>query len=167
MIYIDNRQEKFEVTNDFEKTLQQVIDYTIKKETDLDDYQVSMIFVDNEEIKNINNVQRNIDKETDVLSFPMLEYDEEKVYKECYLDYDFDDSYFDEDSLVLGDIVLSLEKVEQQSREFNHSFIREAAYLTVHSVLHLLGYDHMDEDDKIRMRKKEEELLNGLKIFRE
>lgn len=167
MIYIDNRQEKFQVTKDFEQTLEEVIDYAVKRETDLEDYQISVIFVENEEIRKINNAQRNIDRETDVLSFPMLEYEQQKVYKECYLNYDFDDSYFDEDSLILGDVVLSLEKVQEQSTEFNHSFIREAAYLTVHSVLHLLGYDHMDEDDKIKMRKREEEILSGLKIFRE
>ena len=71
------------------------------------------------------------------------------------------------DELVLGDIVLSLEKALEQSREFNHSFEREASYLVVHSVLHLLGYDHMVDEDKVIMRKREEEILNKLNITRE
>ena len=74
---------------------------------------------------------------------------------------------FDGEELVLGDIVLSLEKALEQSLEFNHSFEREASYLVVHSVLHLLGYDHMEEEDKVIMRKREEEILNELNITRE
>ena len=76
-------------------------------------------------------------------------------------------SDFDGEELVLGDIVLSLEKALEQSLEFNHSFEREASYLVVHSVLHLLGYDHMEEEDKVIMRKREEEILNELNITRE
>ena len=68
---------------------------------------------------------------------------------------------------MLGDIVLSLEKALEQSREFNHSFEREASYLVVHSVLHLLGYDHMEDEEKVIMRKREEEILNKLNITRE
>lgn len=126
-----------------------------------------MLFVDNEEIREINSDTRNIDRETDVLSFPMLDYDDKKVFKEIYKEYKFSQSDFDGDELVLGDIVLSLEKALEQSIEFNHSFEREASYLVVHSVLHLLGYDHMEEEDKIIMRKREEEILNKLNITRE
>ena len=68
---------------------------------------------------------------------------------------------------MLGDVVLSLERALEQSKEFNHSFEREASYLVVHSILHLLGYDHMEEDDKVIMRKREEEILNKLNITRE
>ena len=123
--------------------------------------------MDNEEIREINNDTRNIDRETDVLSFPMLDYEDKKVFKEMYKNYKFSQSDFDGDELVLGDVVLSLEKALEQSREFNHSFEREASYLVVHSILHLLGYDHMEENDKIVMRKREEEILNKLNITRE
>ena len=109
---------------------------------------------------------RGIDKETDVLSFPMLDYPKDKVYKESYKDFNFDETYMDGDDLVLGDIVLSLEKALEQSKEYDHSFEREASYLVVHSVLHLLGYDHMEEKEKKKMRKREEEILNKLNISR-
>ena len=75
-------------------------------------------------------------------------------------------SDLDGEELVLGDIVLSLEKALEQSKEYNHSFEREASYLVVHSVLHLLGYDHMKDDEKIIMRKREEEILGKLNILR-
>ena len=84
-----------------------------------------------------------------------------------YKNYEFSQSDFDGEELVLGDVVLSLERALEQSKEFNHSFEREASYLVVHSILHLLGYDHMEEDDKVIMRKREEEILNKLNITRE
>ena len=125
-----------------------------------------MLFVDNEEIREINNETRGIDRATDVLSFPMLDYQDKKVFKEMYKDNNFDITFMDGEELVLGDIVLSLERALEQSREYNHSFERESCYLVVHSVLHLLGYDHMEEDDKKIMRKREEDILGKLYITR-
>ncbi|MEG0641360.1 MAG: rRNA maturation RNase YbeY [Clostridium sp.] len=165
MIYIDNRQEKIEVTEDIMCTIEKIIDYALKEEGVNCGYEISVIFVDNENIKQINNEQRNIDKVTDVLSFPMLEYSCGEVYKKLYKDYKFDDSYYDDGNLVLGDIALSLERAQEQSIEYCHSFIREVCYLTIHSILHLLGYDHMG-DDKIIMREREEDILNKFKISR-
>lgn len=167
MIYWDNRQSKIEVTEELKNILFKTIETALKEEEVTQKCELSLLFVDNDEIREINRENRNIDRETDVLSFPMLEYEEEKVFKEMYKNYEFDASFLDGDTLVLGDIVLSLEKAEQQSKEFNHSFYREASYLVVHSVLHLLGYDHMEEDDKKRMRKREEEILNSLDIRRD
>ncbi|WP_138204767.1 rRNA maturation RNase YbeY [Haloimpatiens lingqiaonensis] len=166
MLYIDNRQEKIIVDEQFESTLENIIKYTLKEEKVNLECEISILFVDNEAIREINNEQRGIDRETDVLSFPMLDYPEGKVYKEVYLENSFDDSYFDEGKLVLGDIVLSLEKGQVQSEEYGHSFLRECCYLTVHSVLHLLGYDHMIEEDKRKMREREEEILNKFNIIR-
>ena len=84
-----------------------------------------------------------------------------------YLNYEFDETFKDGDELVLGDIVLSLERALEQSIEYNHSFEREASYLVVHSVLHLLGYDHMEEDEKKIMRSEEEKkILNKMNIVR-
>lgn len=166
MIFIDNRQDKVKLSKKDEETLLSVIDYALKEEGVKVPYEVSVIFIDNEKIREINNETRKVDKATDVLSFPMLEYPEGKVYKEVYISYEFDDSFFDDGNLVLGDMALSLEKCEEQSKEFNHSFIRECAYLTVHSILHLLGYDHMEDKDKDRMRKREEEILNNFDLQR-
>ena len=167
MIYVDNRQEKIKVDDKLENDLKNVIEFALKEEEVEVPCEVSLLFVDNEEIREINNETRNIDRETDVLSFPMLDYEDKKVFKEMYKNYKFSQSDFDGDELVLGDVVLSLEKALEQSREFNHSFEREASYLVVHSILHLLGYDHMEENDKIVMRKREEEFLNKLNITRE
>ncbi|MCR3758191.1 rRNA maturation RNase YbeY [Clostridium felsineum] len=166
MIYIDNRQKSIKVEESLENTLKEVIDYALKEEGVKIDYEVSVIFVDNETIRQINKENRNVDKVTDVLSFPMLDYDEDKVFKDMYTEYEFEDEYFDCGNLVLGDIALSLEKAEEQSTEYGHSFLREATYLTVHSVLHLMGYDHMVEEDKMKMRKREEEILLHFDIKR-
>lgn len=166
MIFTENRQRMIEVEETFINKIEAVIDYTLKAEKMSLDYEISVIFVDNAEIKEINSKFRNIDRETDVLSFPMLEYLPGCVYKEMYLNEKFDESYYDDGKLVLGDIALSLEKAFEQSKEYGHSFEREATYLTVHSVLHLLGYDHIIEVDKIKMRQREEEILDSLNITR-
>lgn len=166
MIYVDNRQEKIEVSEILIENLKKVIEFTLREEEVDVECEVSLLFVDNEEIREINNETRSIDRETDVLSFPMLEYQDKKVFKQLYKNYEFSQSDFDGNELVLGDIVLSLEKTLEQSKEFNHSYEREASYLVVHSVLHLLGYDHMEEEDKVIMRSREEEILNKLNITR-
>lgn len=166
MIYTDNRQEKIEVTEELVKELEETIKFALKEEEVVVPVEVSLLFVDNDEIREINRETRNIDRATDVLSFPMLDYPKDSVYKDVYKDYKFDETYMDGEELVLGDIVLSLEKALEQSKEYNHSFKREASYLVVHSVLHLLGYDHMEEEEKKIMRKREEEILGQLDIKR-
>ncbi|NEZ45712.1 rRNA maturation RNase YbeY [Clostridium niameyense] len=166
MIFIDNRQDKIEVTEEFTNKIKKIIDYALREEKVDIDYEVSVIFIDNENIKEINKECRNIDKATDVLSFPMLDYEEGKVFKDIYLNYEFDESDLDEGNLVLGDIALSLERAKEQSEEFGHSFLREACYLTIHSVLHLLGYDHMEQEEKGIMRKREENILEKFNLER-
>lgn len=166
MIFIDNRQSKIEVSDEIEKNIVNIIEYALQEEKVNIPCEVSIIFVDNEKIKEINNENRNIDKVTDVLSFPMLDYEKGKVFKDIYKDFNFSYVDLDDGSLVLGDIVLSLEKAKEQSLEFNHSFIREVIYLTIHSVLHLLGYDHMEEDEKSVMRKREEQILEKFHLTR-
>ncbi|MCR1933845.1 rRNA maturation RNase YbeY [Clostridium tepidum] len=166
MIYIDNRQDKVEINEDFKNKIKEIIDYALKEEKVNLDYEISVVFIDNNNIKEINKEYRNIDKVTDVLSFPMLDYEEGKVFKDLYLNYEFDESDLDEGNLVLGDIALSLEKAKEQSKEFGHSFLRETCYLTIHSVLHLLGYDHMEEKDKTIMRQREEEILKNFNLQR-
>lgn len=166
MLYTDNRQNKKDVNEEFVEIINKVCDYALEEEEVEVPYQISVLFVDNDEIKEINRETRGIDKATDVLSFPMLDYPKDKVFKEVYKNKQFDEIYLDGEELVLGDIVLSLEKAMEQSEEYNHSYEREAAYLVVHSILHLLGYDHMEEDEKKIMRKREEEILEGLNITR-
>lgn len=167
MLYTDNRQNKLEVSEEFVNKLNEVCKFTLKEEEVDRECQISLLFVDNNEIKVINEETRGIMKETDVLSFPMLDYENGKVYKNEYIGYEFDETYMDGDELVLGDMVLSLEKALEQSLEYNHSYEREVSYLIVHSILHLLGYDHMEEDDKKIMREREEKILNKLKIIRQ
>ena len=166
MIYFDNRQNKINVNDEFVKQIEEVIDFALKEEEVNIPYEISLLFVDNDEIRDINRDNRGIDKATDVLSFPMLEYEDNKVFKDIYLNFQFNEVYLDGEDLVLGDIVLSLEKALEQSVEYNHSFAREASYLVVHSVLHLLGYDHMEDVEKKIMRTREEEILNKLNIHR-
>lgn len=167
MLYTDNRQNKLEVSQEFINKLNDVCNFTLKEEGVEGEYQISLLFVDNNEIKEINEETRGINKATDVLSFPMLDYENGKVYKDMYIGYEFDETYMDGNELVLGDMVLSLERALEQSIEYNHTYEREVCYLVVHSILHLLGYDHMEEDEKLIMRSREEEILNKLNIIRE
>lgn len=167
MIYIDNRQSKFEVTEEFENALKNTIKFALKEESVDKECEISLLFVDNDQIKEINNETRQIDKATDVLSFPMLDYPDQKVYKDVYTGKELNRTYFNDEELVLGDIVLSLERADEQRIEFNHSFNRECSYLVIHSILHLLGYDHMQDEEKKVMRAREEEILTKLNITRE
>ena len=118
------------------------------------DASVSVTLCDNEYIKVLNNKYRGVDKHTDVLSFPMYE-DGDFDYSECI------------SGAMLGDIVISLEKAFEQSKEYNHSFEREVCFLVCHSTFHLLGYDHDTEENTKQMREKEEYILNKLNITRE
>ena len=111
----------------------------------------SVSFVDREEIKELNSTYRGVDKVTDVLSFPQFE----------------DFSEFPEDQIIcLGDIVICEDRAKEQAEEFGHSYEREIIYLFTHSVLHILGYDHMDEEEKAEMREREEEVMTELKLKR-
>ena len=166
MLYTDNRQDKIEVNDELINIINEVCEQSLKAEEMNVPYQISLLFVDNEEIREINRDTRGMDKATDVLSFPMLEYPKDKVFKDVYKDTKFNEIYLDGDELVLGDMVLSLERAKEQSIEYNHSFNREVCYLVVHSILHLLGYDHMEDEEKNRMREREEEILGNLNITR-
>lgn len=118
---------------------------------------INIILTNPEEIRKINKEYRNIDKETDVLSFPMFEKEEIKEILQTKLN-NID---------VLGDVIVSIDKVYEQAKEYNHSFEREFAYMLVHGFYHLMGYDHMQDDEKEEMREKEENILNKLNITRQ
>ena len=113
--------------------------------------EISLTLVSLEEIRELNRDYRDVDRETDVLSFPQFE---------CVEDM----PEFGE--LCLGDVVICLDKVEEQAKELGHSFERELIYLFVHSLLHLLGYDHMEEDEKQEMRKREEQVMTAIDLNR-
>ena len=160
-LIIENIQERIELSEDIRATIKLCADKTLEYEDCDFDAEISVTICDNEQIREINAEQRGIDKPTDVLSFPMLEFDENG---------DAQDAGFDMDGelVMLGDIVISAERALEQANEFGHSFRREIAFLTVHSMLHLLGYDHVtsEEEEKV-MFKKQDEILDLLGITRE
>ncbi|WP_312651047.1 rRNA maturation RNase YbeY [Proteiniclasticum sp.] len=167
MITVENEQKFVEVGEDLIKAIEETIEFTLEDQRVSYEGEVSVLLVDNETIQEINRENRNIDKPTDVLSFPMIDYEEGKTFTDLYADHDFGVEYFDGDALVLGDIVISMEKAAEQAMEYGHSLKREVCYLTVHSVLHLLGYEHMNDEEKQVMRGTEERILNELKITRD
>ncbi|MDY2793869.1 MAG: rRNA maturation RNase YbeY [Peptostreptococcus porci] len=150
-IILDNRQDDKEISEDLLKKIEKVIVACLEYEDYSDDYEVSLSFVTNDEIKNLNRDFRNIDKVTDVLSFPMLSDDDFEIEYEEY---------------SLGDIVISVDRAEQQAIEYDHSFEREICFLVCHSMFHLLGYDHMQEDEAEEMHTKEKNVLDSLGITR-
>lgn len=158
-IIFEDNQEKVEVHDGLYDLIERVANTVLEQEAFAHECEVSVLFVDDEEIRTYNHEHRGIDKATDVLSFPMLEYDEDgEILSE---DVGFGDV------LLLGDIVLSLEHAEAQAQEYGHSFEREVGFLTAHSMLHLLGYDHEeDEESRLCMREKEEKALSALGLVR-
>ena len=142
-----------------------VISETLDYEECPYEVQVNIILTSNEEIQQINLEQRGIDAPTDVLSFPMIEY----AYPSDFTVLETDGfESFDPDTgeLILGDIVISVDKVIEQAEKYNHGVKREYAFLIAHSMLHLFGYDHMDEVESEHMEFKQDEILNRLNITR-
>lgn len=148
----------------YENVIKLVVDECFKTEKiDSTNLYVSITLTNPEEIEKINMQYRNIDRPTDVLSFPMFEKEDlEKI-----IHNDVDNDVFNQQEDILGDIVISIPKVYEQAEEYGHSFERELAYMVVHGFYHLMGYDHIDEEDKKVMRQKEENILGNLGINRE
>lgn len=145
----------FEIINNYNDdiieldTLNNYIKFIVKKEK-LETCVFNIILVDDDYIHKLNKEYRNIDRVTDVISFALEDNDND----------------YESDFRVLGDIYISIDTAYRQAREYNHSNLREICFLATHGILHLLGYDHMDEEDEIIMFKKQEELLNAYKIQR-
>jgi len=152
-VLIDNRTD-FDIT-EYEKLFNDVIAESLRYEEFDSECEVSLSIVDNDEIKDINKQFRNIDAPTDVLSFPLLTFEEDEV---CDVN--------ENDEIMLGDIIISIDRAKEQAEEFGHGLVRELAFLTAHSMLHLLGYDHMVEEEEKIMFAKQEEILNNLGIRR-
>lgn len=149
-ILFDNRAG-VSLSDEFFKTVKNALNVALNEKLNKEkDYEVSVSFVDKKEIRRLNNSYRDNDLVTDVLSFPM----------------DFDDEDIS-DIICLGDIVICVDRVKEQAKEFCHSEEREASYLAVHSFLHLIGYDHIDKEDKEVMRREEENIMDILNLKRD
>ena len=150
---------------DYETIADKVINAALDYEKCPYEAEVSLTLTDNKGIHEINREFRNIDRPTDVLSFPMVEYETPGEFD--FLENEYDCFNPETGELMLGDIVISLDKVEEQAANYGHSVTREYAFLIAHSMLHLMGYDHMNDEDKKAMREKEEKVLKSLDIVRE
>lgn len=126
--------------------------------------EVNLLLTMNEEIREMNCNFREIDRATDVLSFPMVDY--ERAGEFDFLEERMDYFHPETGELMLGDIVISKEKVISQAEEYGHSIVREYAFLIAHSMLHLFGYDHMEEEERVVMEQKQAEILESLQILR-
>lgn len=149
----------------YEEIIREVIEASLDYEGCPYESQVSVVLTDNESIRSINAEFREIDRETDVLSFPMVDYSEPAYFDDLE---DAEGEYFDPDTgeLMLGDIVISVEKVVEQAEKYGHSEKRELAFLTAHSMLHLMGYDHMEDEERLIMEAKQSAILEELGITR-
>lgn len=156
----EDEQDKLEFTEEMETVVQRAVSTTMEVlECDDTDCEVSILITDNEGIQKINRETRDIDAPTDVLSFPILEFDDDGVMIEESGDYDGD-------LLLLGDIVISLEKAAEQAEEYGHSLMRELGFLATHSTLHLMGFDHQGEEDTPVMRAHEKAVMEKMGLKR-
>ena len=150
---------------DCEALAKDVITFTIDHEEFPYEAEVNLTLVDNEEIHTINREYRNIDRPTDVLSFPMLSYEAAGDFSK--LEDNYDDNFNpDTGEILLGDIVISVDKVAEQADNYGHSQKREYAFLIVHSILHLFGYDHMTPEEAAVMEAKQSQILDEMNITR-
>lgn len=148
-VIIDNKQKDVKIPTGLRMLIRRCCNAVLRLEGFTDPAEISVTFVNNEQIREMNKQYRNKDAATDVLSFPM---GENGVY----------DINHSTGAKILGDIVISMEKVVEQADRFGHSIEREAGYLTAHSMLHLLGYDHEEGLEKVHMREKEEQVMTQL-----
>ena len=156
----ENEQEKIEFEDIYAKTCKEAACATLSYEGHSFSCEVYLLFTDDDEIRTINFENRGIDRATDVLSFPLIDADRGKL--------NITDSDIVDGKVILGDIVISLERAVLQSEEYGHSLLRELAFLTVHSMLHLLGYDHVDDPEGERiMIEKQDTVLSNLGITRD
>lgn len=150
---------------DYEDIITRVVDKALDTEKCPYEVELNVILTDNKEMKEINKEYREIDAPTDVLSFPMIHYITPADFS--HLEEEEDDNFNPETGeLLLGDIIISVEKVIEQADEYGHSEERELAFLTAHSMMHLFGYDHIDEEDRIMMEERQKNVLDELQLLR-
>ena len=163
-ILVENEVNR-ELDFDYEEVIEAVINKTLETENCPYETEVNVLLTGNGEIHTANKEFRGIDRPTDVLSFPMVDYEQPSDFSsveknpESYLNPETDE-------LLLGDIMISVDKVYEQANEYGHSRKREFAFLIAHSMLHLLGYDHIDEAERKVMEVKQEAILDALGITR-
>lgn len=155
IISLDNDQEKIEISTELEGLLNKAMNLVARLENLSENTEVDITIVTDEEIHVLNRDYRGVDRATDVLSFALDEGDDEPEILGAEAEH------------LLGDIIISAEKANEQAEEFGHGLNREIVYLAVHGMLHLLGYDHMIEDEKIVMRRREEEILREIDLSEE
>lgn len=153
--FINNEQDRIEVTPELEATVAKAVSVALVEEGVSVENEVSVVFIDNAYIQQLNRDYRHKDCATDVLSFALTEQGEGEP-----------EITGAETEEILGDIFISLEKAREQAEEYGHSLNREVVYLAVHGVLHLVGYDHENEDDKKEMRRHEEQVMAALNLTR-
>ena len=160
-------EEEVEVdfTFDYKQIAEKVVNYCIEREKFPYEAEVNLTLTDNEGIHIINKEYREIDRPTDVLSFPMLSYDAPGDFS-FLMEENEDDFNPDTGEAMLGDIIISVDKVKEQAREYGHSEVREFAFLITHSMLHLFGYDHMEPEEAEVMERRQSEILEELQITR-
>lgn len=148
----------------FREITEHVVEETLDSENCPYECEVNLLFTDDASIREINREQRNIDRSTDVLSFPMIEFEQPADFD----GFDERGDLFDPESgeLLLGDIVISLDHMAAQAEEYGHSRTRELAFLIAHSMLHLLGYDHMEDAERLEMEGKQEAVLKACGYLR-
>lgn len=151
-------EKKLEIP--YEKIIRDIIPAALDYEKCPYEAEVNVILTDNDAIQEINREYRQIDAPTDVLSFPMIEYETESDFSHVE---DSVEDFFNPESgeLILGDIIISVEKVIEQAEKYGHSKERELAFLIAHSMLHLCGYDHMDDEERERMEARQRDILSG------
>lgn len=155
-----NQQNKYKVDKDIKGLIKKCALATLKYMEFRTDVEISVVLIDNDGIRDLNKLHRNIDRATDVLSFPMFEYDENGEIIEDYAEFN------EMGEMCLGDIVISLERAHGQADEYGHSPEREIGFLTVHSMLHLLGYDHMTPEDEEEMFGYQKDILDEIGLTR-
>lgn len=162
--YVENETE-VELPFNIQEILQRIMEAVMETENCPYETTVNLLITDNEGIRQYNKDYRGLDRETDVLSFPNIQFEHESDFTSVEAD---EADYFDPDTgeLVLGDIIISVERVLSQAREYGHSTLREFAFLTVHSMFHLCGYDHLEEQTAFVMEQKQEDILKQLGISR-
>ena len=162
-----NFEEEVTVPFDFEyeSLAREVISFTLDHENFPYESEVNLTLTDNDGIHEINKMYRQIDRPTDVLSFPMLSYETPGDFSK--LEDDYDDNFNpDTGEIMLGDIVISVDKVLEQAESYGHTPRREYAFLIVHSMLHLFGYDHMTPEEAVQMEAKQRQILEEMNITR-
>lgn len=164
-LFLENETDKI-FAFDVEETARQVIEGVLDMEGCPYETQVNVLLTNNEGIREYNREYRSIDRETDVLSFPNLEFETPGVYE---VEEEQEADCFDPDTgeLILGDIIISVDRVAEQAESYGHSPKREFAFLVAHSMLHLSGYDHMESEEAKVMEAKQEQVLQKLGITRD